>query len=112
MNFRSRLSVGLTAIALPVCAALSSAAVAGSLSETVQFAIGSHPDVREAAANRRATEAELREARGLYYPRLDLRAGIGPEWTLNTVASDEGWLGRMESELLALAGRVPSGGEE
>ncbi len=65
----------------------------------MQFAIGSHPDVREAAANRRATQAELREARGLYYPRLDLQAGAGPEWTLNSVSSNEGWLGRAESSL-------------
>lgn len=101
MKLPSQVAFGVIAAALSLSTALSGGALAGTLSETVQFAIGSHPDVREAAANRRATEAELREARGLYYPRLDLRAGIGPEWTRNTTTSPRpgGWLGRMESEI-------------
>ena len=100
MKLAKQLTIGAVALALPLCTALSTGTVAGSLTETVQFAIGSHPDVKEAAANRRATQAELREARGLYYPRLDLRAGAGPEWTLNNTTATEGkWFGRLESEL-------------
>lgn len=101
MKFASQLAVGMVAATLSLSTALSGSALAGTLSETVQFAISTHPDVKEAAANRRATQAELREARGLYYPRLDVRAGIGPEWTLNTTTSPNpgGWLGRMESDV-------------
>jgi len=101
MKLASQVAFGVIAATLTLSTALSGAALAGTLSETVQFAISTHPDVKEAAANRRATEAELREARGLYYPRLDARAGIGPEWSLNTTTSPRpgGWLGRMESDL-------------
>lgn len=41
------------------------------------------PQIREAAADRRAIEYELRRARSLYYPQIDLRGAIGPEYTQN-----------------------------
>lgn len=99
MKLASQVAIGMFAATLSLTTALSGSALAGTLSETVQFAISTHPDIKEAAANRRATESELREARGLYYPRLDIRAGIGPEWSYNTTSSPNGgWLGRMESD--------------
>jgi outer membrane protein, adhesin transport system len=42
-----------------------------------------NPEIREAAANRRATDSELRQARGLYYPTVDLRGATGEEWADN-----------------------------
>ena len=57
---------------------------AASLADTVQYTIRTNPEVLQSAANRRAIDFELRQARGLYYPQIDLRAGVGPEWTDNT----------------------------
>ncbi|HET9149553.1 MAG TPA: TolC family outer membrane protein [Alphaproteobacteria bacterium] len=51
---------------------------ATTLQEAVVQGI-SNPEVREAEANRRATDKELREARGLYFPTVDLRGETGPE---------------------------------
>lgn len=49
-----------------------------SIRKSLQF-----PQIREAAADRRAIEYELRRARSLYYPQIDLRGAIGPEYTQN-----------------------------
>ena len=90
--------LGTLLAATAIAALIPFGAGAGSLSDTIQLAIGTHPDVQEASANRRATEAELREARGLYYPRLDVRGAVGPEWTKNTISAPNGkWLLRGES---------------
>ncbi len=55
-----------------------------SLADTVQYTIRTNPEVLQSAANRRAIDFELRQAKGLYYPQIDLRAGVGPEWSDNT----------------------------
>ncbi len=90
--------IGALLAATAVFGLIPLAGNAGSLSDTVQMAIGTHPDVTEASANRRATQAELREVRGLYYPRLDIRAAIGPEYSKNSTSSTGGeWLPRSES---------------
>ena len=57
---------------------------AASLADTVQFTIRTNPEVLQSAANRRAIDYELRQAKGLYFPQIDLRAGVGPEWSDNT----------------------------
>ncbi len=54
-------------------------ALAASLEESVRAGLV-NPEVREAAASRRAIAHDLREARALYYPTLDLRGSVGPEW--------------------------------
>lgn len=53
---------------------------AQSLSEALDYAMETNPDVGEARANRRATDLELKQARGLYLPQIDLEASIGPQW--------------------------------
>ena len=59
-----------------------------SLADTVQLTIRTNPEILQSAANRRAIDFELRQAKGLYYPQIDLRAGVGPEWSDNTSRSN------------------------
>ncbi len=57
---------------------------AASLADTVQYTIRTNPEILQASANRRALDFELRQAKGLYYPQVDLRGAVGPEWSDNT----------------------------
>ncbi|MCY0093651.1 TolC family outer membrane protein [Hoeflea ulvae] len=56
-----------------------SAVPAGALTlkEAVSEALRSNPDILSSAENREAVEFELRQARGLYLPTLDLEASAG-----------------------------------
>ena len=54
---------------------------AETLQEVVDYAIHNSPDVNATAADRRAVEQEIRQARAGYYPRVDVDAGIGKEHT-------------------------------
>jgi adhesin transport system outer membrane protein len=56
-------------------------ALAGSIRDTVQTTLDSSPEIGVVKANRRAVDQELRQARAKYYPSLDARAAIGPEYT-------------------------------
>lgn len=55
------------------------AAPAGALTlkEAVSEALTSNPEILQAAENREAVEFELRQARGLYLPTVDLEASAG-----------------------------------
>ena len=48
-----------------------------SLRDAVQMALNTNPEIGQAIQNREATEFELRQALGLYAPRLDLEASAG-----------------------------------
>jgi len=61
--------------------ALGSSLSAGTLEETIEAALDSNPDVGVVQANRNAIDQELRQARALYLPSLDLRAAAGPEYS-------------------------------
>jgi outer membrane protein, adhesin transport system len=50
-----------------------------SLREAVRVAIESNPEIGQAAENREAVEFELRQALGLYMPRVDLEASVGAQ---------------------------------
>lgn len=52
-----------------------------SLEDAVRLTVTSNPEVGAASANRDAILHELRQARGLWLPRVDLELGIGPEAT-------------------------------
>lgn len=52
-------------------------AYAISLQEAVGTAVESNPEIGQAAQNREAIEFELRQARGLYLPRVDLEGSLG-----------------------------------
>lgn len=48
-----------------------------TLKEAVQLTLTTNPQILQAAKNREATEFELRQARGLNLPSVDLEAGYG-----------------------------------
>src|SRR3546814_5758861 len=48
-----------------------------TLQEAVQQAIATNPDIGIVASNREAVDQELRQARGLYLPQIDVAAGTG-----------------------------------
>ena len=62
-----------TALAFP----LAVSAHAMTLQEAIQQAISTNPDIGVVASNREAVDQELRQARGLYLPQVDVAAGIG-----------------------------------
>ena len=57
------------------------AAQAVSLNEAIELAISTNPDIGIVASNREAVDEELKQARGLYLPQIDLALGIGKEGT-------------------------------
>lgn len=50
-----------------------------SIHDAINQAVKTNPGVGEAAANRRATEAELRQSQGTLLPQIRLQASAGPE---------------------------------
>ena len=60
--------------ALLICA---SPAFAVDLREAVQSALQTNPQIRQAVSNRAATEEELQQGRGLYYPRISVEGSAG-----------------------------------
>ncbi|WP_150288155.1 TolC family outer membrane protein [Rhabdaerophilum calidifontis] len=50
-----------------------------TLENAIRRAVATNPAVREASANRRATDFELRQAQGGLLPQVRLQADIGPE---------------------------------
>lgn len=96
-------------VALAACWLSPSSLSATSLEESIFMALKTNPDVGVVQADRRAIDQELRQARALYLPSIDLRAAAGPEYT-NSLATrgrvtrpDDGngssTLFRMESQL-------------
>ncbi len=65
-----------------------------TLREAVSVALDSNPEIGQAMENREAIEFELRQARGLYLPRIDLEAAAGPRWIDGGVGS--GALGALD----------------
>jgi adhesin transport system outer membrane protein len=61
--------------------ASTAGAQATSLEEAVRIALATNPDIGIVASNREAVDEELRQARGLYLPQIDVAAGIGREIT-------------------------------
>lgn len=57
---------------------------AQTLSDVVKLTVENNPQIGSVSANRKAVEQELRQARGLYLPQVDVVTGIGPEWTSDT----------------------------
>jgi adhesin transport system outer membrane protein len=54
-----------------------------TLEEAASLAIRTNPEVGVVANDRSAVNEELRQARALYYPQIDLRADTGPEYAKN-----------------------------
>jgi adhesin transport system outer membrane protein len=68
-------------IALVACslACVSSHAGAITLEEAITIALEANPEIGQAIANREAIEFELRQAKGLWLPQLDLEARAGAQ---------------------------------
>jgi len=65
----------LAAVSLVVCSWVPASGM--TLREAVTEALTTNPEILQAAENREAQEFELRQARGLYLPTLDLEGSIG-----------------------------------
>lgn len=64
---------------LAMSTAAASAAEVFSIRDAILQAVQTNPGVGEATANRRATEAELRQTQGTLLPQVRLEAKVGPE---------------------------------
>lgn len=92
--------IGLAFVPMVAIAAAGGPASATSLNEAVRAGLA-NPEVREAAAAQRAITHDLREARALYYPRLDLRGSVGPEWfETPTSPGNDTWLWERQGSVL------------
>lgn len=80
MNFNFKRALCLTT-ALVLLAPTASSAM--SLRDSMQIALESNPEIGQAGANREAIEFELRQAMGLYRPRVDLEASAGVQMLSN-----------------------------
>ncbi|WP_053086145.1 TolC family outer membrane protein [Nitratireductor soli] len=79
MNFKPRITRILATALLGSAVSLAgiSGASALSLKEAMAVALESNPEIGQAVENREAIEFELRQARGLYLPSVDLEASAG-----------------------------------
>src|SRR5215467_15753364 len=50
-----------------------------TINDALRMAVQTNPSIGEAAANRRATEAELRQTQSTLLPQVRLEASAGPE---------------------------------
>lgn len=60
-------------------ALIPGSAQAISLKAAIKVALEANPEIGEAIANREAQEFELRQARGLYYPKVDVETRYGAQ---------------------------------
>lgn len=77
MFFKRSGFVTLLAASVAFSAIVQTPAAAMSLQEAVNKTLQTNPQILEASKNREAVEFELRQARGLYLPSIDLEAGYG-----------------------------------
>lgn len=94
----NRFAAGVLVVPWLVAGFWADPALAASLEEAVRAGLA-NPEVKEAAASRRAIEHDLREAEALFYPRLDLRGSVGPEWHDGPVTDDD-WLWERQGSVL------------
>ncbi len=73
---------------------------ATTLAEAVRLSLAWQPDVRAQAANRRAADGAVAEARGAYLPSIDVSLGSGRERSNNSgTRFTDTTLGRKEAEV-------------
>ena len=72
---------------------------AETVKEAVERALASNPEALTAEANRRAAGQGLNQARGGFFPTLDLRAEGGPEYTKSPIFSGSRSLNRRDGSL-------------
>ncbi len=104
-GLRKSLQVSLRSALLGSVFAFASiaGAEATSLEDAVKMTLATNPDIGIVAHNREATDEELRQARGLYFPSIDAGSGIGKERTRDQIRRDQNnggrWLTRFESSI-------------
>src|SRR3954463_14908691 len=78
----------LVPVAIFAVAGIAGAAGPGfTIFNAIDQAVTTNPGVGEAAANRRATEAELRQTQGTLLPQVRLQASAGPEMLRQSIAA-------------------------
>ncbi len=82
--------VAVMALLAAGAAIVGTPAASATLAEAVALAIETNPEIGQASANREAVDFELRQARGLYRPQIDLEASGGAEWTDSPVNRSRG----------------------
>lgn len=111
----SLFKAALLGSALSMPGALSAGAV--SLTEAVEMSLSTNPDIGIVAHNREAVEEELKQARGLWLPQVDIAAGIGRERTNDRFTradpnnSDDGTTLTREEARLTIQQRIFDGFE-
>jgi len=75
-----------------VCAIAAAAgpAAAVTLKEAIRIVVRTNPEIAAARKNRRAIGQELRGARGLYFPQVDVHGAFGSEASLNAATRSRG----------------------
>jgi adhesin transport system outer membrane protein len=92
----------LTALLAPLVVITGAGAV--TLEDSVRATLETNPEIGVVQANREAIDQELRQARALYLPSIDLRGAAGPEYTdspttRNQRGDDTETLLRLESQI-------------
>ena len=77
--FICAVALGASAAAADETATRRASAAAFTINDAILQAVQTNPGVTEAAANRRATEAELRQTQSTLLPQVRLQASYGPE---------------------------------
>lgn len=80
-NERSQRMIIAAITALAGVFVVAAESPAQTLQETVEKAVRTNPTIGVVTSNRQAVDQELRQARGLYLPQIDIRGAVGPEWT-------------------------------
>ena len=60
------------------------------LRDAVQSALGTNPEIRQAVSNRMATQEELEQGKGLWYPRISVEGSAGVRSLKNPTRRDLG----------------------
>jgi len=68
-----------------------------TIADAVSFGVVTNPEYTRNANNRRATDEELRQAKGLWLPSIDLTANAGEEYTRNASTRNDSRSGNSES---------------
>ncbi len=78
---------------------MSSIAAADSLEQSVANTLLSHPQIKEAYDLYQARTHQVDQARAGYKPKIDLSAGVGPEWIKSVGADDRTDLTRKDASV-------------
>ncbi len=76
-----RVLFAAAALGLTAAGTSSGPAAAQTLADAIRLTIETNPEVAQVSASREVVDHELRQARGLYLPQLDVEGFYGSEWT-------------------------------